>query len=131
MGKSTNTRTAGGVIMDKVNYTNTQINRFWSKVDKRTKTQCWNWLGAKTPGGYGNVRINAKYFKSHRVAWEITHFKIPGNMVICHACDNPSCCNPHHLMLGTQSSNVRDCLVKGRRRSRYKKGVNIPKCEPK
>lgn len=94
--------------------------RFWAKVDKRGKSDCWLWLGAKKPKGYGNVRRNKAYTTAHRVAWEITFGPIPIGMQIQHSCDNPSCCNPHHLMLGTVVSNFVDMVRKGRGNSSHK-----------
>jgi hypothetical protein len=35
-------------------------------------------------------------------------------MVVMHKCDNPPCCNPEHLCIGTQAQNLRDMRVKGR-----------------
>lgn len=93
-----------------------QVDAFWSKVAITARsTDCWPWTGAKKPKGYGNVRIDKKYLLSHRVAFEAANGPIPSGYIVCHVCDNPSCCNPSHLMLGTVSSNYCDMLIKGRR----------------
>jgi len=92
-----------------------QVDAFWSKVDVAENIKdCWNWLGAKKTKGYGNVRINKSYLLAHRVAFQLINGSIPSGYVICHICDNPSCCNPHHLMLGTIKSNAADMLIKNR-----------------
>lgn len=31
-----------------------------------------------------------------------------------HACDNPLCCNPDHLLTGTQQDNINDKVARGR-----------------
>ena len=96
-------------------YSKSHVLSFWDKVNIKSKTtECWEWLGAKKPPGYGNVHLNNKFRLAHRVSWEIVNFEIPEGMVVCHICDNPSCCNPNHLMLGTSKSNAVDMVKKGR-----------------
>ena len=104
-----------------------QIESFWSKVEiGKTPKLCWLWRGAKKPSGYGNVRINGKYLLAHRVAFTLANGGIPSGYIVCHICDTPSCCNPNHLMLGTNKSNAADMLIKNRQKSIIKsaRGVN-------
>lgn len=71
---------------------------------------------SKDKDGYGRLRVS-KYFNdlAHRLVYRIFKGEIPTGLVVMHACDNPSCCNPRHLMVGTQQDNVVDAIKKGRR----------------
>jgi hypothetical protein len=67
--------------------------------------------------GYGLISVGAKgegQVYVHRVAWELANGPIPPNTNVLHSCDNPPCCNPEHLYLGTKSDNTRDMMLKGR-----------------
>ena len=94
--------------------------RFWTKVDRSGGPDaCWPWMGHRTRQGYGQVKILGKSTPAHRVAWELTNGPIPlgdhfGTTCACHRCDNPPCCNPAHLFLGTMADNVADRDAKGR-----------------
>lgn len=94
--------------------------RFWEKVDRSSKDGCWPWLAARFDArGYGafkkrDDRGRWKMERAHRVAWMLVHGAIPAGMVVCHRCDNPPCCNPEHLFLGTALDNNRDAAAKGR-----------------
>ena len=88
-------------------------DKFWSRVLK-TET-CWIWQAGKTTAGYGEIRFKGNPCYAHRVSWELSHGPIPEGFEILHKCDTPSCVNPEHLFVGTQSQNIRDCIRKGRR----------------
>lgn len=91
--------------------------RFWPKVDTSGgPSACWNWTASKKSGGYGKFSKGGDngWMLAHRAAWEMTNGPIAVGAVVCHSCDNPSCCNPAHLFLGTQAENLSDMRRKGR-----------------
>jgi hypothetical protein len=91
-----------------------RAERFWSRVDKRGFDDCWHWTGRLSEHGYGSFDDPKKPKKAHRIAWELTYGPIPDSLCVLHSCDNPACCNPSHLWLGTQLENIADMWTKGR-----------------
>jgi hypothetical protein len=97
------------------------MDRLWKNTDR--STGCWIWLGLKSQKGYGSISYQGKGVRTHRLAWQLTNGQIPPGMMVCHSCDNPSCINPDHLFLGTNSDNQKDRVSKGRKnRGEFKKG---------
>jgi hypothetical protein len=93
--------------------------RFWSRVDKAGgSTACWPWTGArssKRPGrNHGMLSIGGRSVVASRVAWELARGAIPEGLCVLHRCDNPPCCNPGHLYLGTNADNVADRCARRR-----------------
>jgi hypothetical protein len=76
---------------------------------------CLEWQRCRNPKGYGRINVDGKILLAHRLAWQVFEGEIPKGMHVLHRCDNPACCNPAHLFLGTAKDNMRDRDEKGRR----------------
>lgn len=92
---------------------------FWSTLHPTLGTDaCWEWPKARNKWGYGTFRLplsdGGQETLAHRVAWTLTYGPIPAGQLVCHTCDNPACCRPSHLWLGTNKENLLDCITKGR-----------------
>jgi hypothetical protein len=93
------------------------VARFWAKVDVRRVGECWPWRAARNEHSYGVFRVAGRNVKAHRQAMEISaDITLTPDQVVLHSCDNPSCCNPAHLVLGSQEDNIADMVAKGRQR---------------
>jgi hypothetical protein len=108
---------------------------FWSKVHMGQPDECWEWQGATTSAGYGNLSWHGLHVQAHRVAYFLsyggialaTQFRQEGRArqyrrFVLHRCDNRRCCNPQHLFLGSMRANLLDAYEKGRKvqpRSRH------------
>lgn len=92
------------------------VERFWSQVDKRGADECWMWKAGRDKDGYGRFRAGHP-IKSHQFAYQVAIGPVPDGVWVCHSCDNPPCCNPTHLWLGTSDDNIADRCAKGRSRA--------------
>lgn len=96
-----------------------RLARFYAKVN-RSSEGCWPWMGTRMPRGYGlfnggrfDGRQRTRY--AHRLMWELANGRrIRTGEVVRHTCDNPPCCNPSHLIIGTQAENVNDAAEQGK-----------------
>lgn len=110
---------------------------FWARVQIGTSDECWEWQGAKTSSGYGNLSWHGLHAQAHRVAYFLrnggialsTNFRQEGvakryRRFVLHKCDNRLCCNPKHLFLGSMRANQLDAYQKGRKTQPKSQHVN-------
>lgn len=97
--------------------------KFWAEVDRSGGPDaCWPYSAA-APGKYGLTGAGLAMTGSaaaHVVAFTLARGlpKAPDSgVVLRHLCDNKPCCNPAHLLPGTQSENVGD-VVRAKREGR-------------
>ena len=74
---------------------------------------CLLWIGANVQG-YGYLTVNGKTILAHRLSYRMANGPFDEALDVLHRCDNPPCCEPNHLFLGTAHDNMQDCLNKGR-----------------
>src|ERR1035437_2335049 len=77
------------------------IEEFWDRVD--ASGDCWLWVGAKSPNGYGRWGDN---LYAHRVAWENLVGSIADGLHMDHLCRVRLCVNPDHLETVAQRINT-------------------------
>ena len=91
---------------------------------------CVEWTKALSSSrGYGRIARGGRgtgCAGAHRVAWELENGPVPEGLYVLHHCDNPPCCNPDHLFLGSLSDNTQDMLTKGRAKGHLQPGANHP-----
>lgn len=84
---------------------------------------CWIWTGVTDPFGYGKTQWGRdQRWAVHRLVWLLHGGDLPPKKLLLHSCDIPCCVNPDHLRLGTHKENSRDMVLRGRCKSRGKKG---------
>jgi hypothetical protein len=87
-----------------------------SKVFKDPQTGCWIWQGPYSQAGYGRITKKTKLYQLtrqrqiHRSMVFLTRGGIGPLDLVRHTCNNPPCCSPDHLEIGTHIQNMRDMI---------------------
>lgn len=104
------------------------VDGLWTRIDVQSLDKCWPWLGGLYKSGHGQAWWHGKSYCAHRLAlWTLGLLDSPsapldrkGPGFALHECDNPVCCNPTHIELGTYKKNVNDAYIRGLTRSGFK-----------
>lgn len=79
---------------------------------------CWNCIShQRHPDGYVYVYSDGDIIKLHKRVLEMKigrKLKVDCDELTRHVCDNPQCCNPDHLVIGTHQENYNDMVDRGR-----------------
>ena len=81
-----------------------------------SEEDCWIYKGKQKPNKTGHLEVwlNGKKRGVYVHSYEHYIGPVPKGICVLHKCDNPPCCNPKHLFLGTRADNARDREAKGR-----------------
>lgn len=94
-------------------------------IDKAQDTRtpdlgpCHLWTAARDIDGYGRFtwKRNGQPIKQkahvYVILQQIDEEKLSHDKVVRHLCRNRHCCNPFHLLLGTQEQNILDSVLDG------------------
>ncbi len=81
--------------------------RIAAKIRINAVTGCWDWTGARDRRGYGNVKVDGRVRKAHRVVYELHHGPVSPDLDCDHLCRVPWCVRPEHLETVPHRENVR------------------------
>jgi hypothetical protein len=86
------------------------IDRFMSRMaisdQEYNGTPCWEWLGRKDDGGYGDFDLDNKSIKAHIFSYEYLIGPRSNELELDHLCRNRSCVNSTHLEQVTHRENI-------------------------
>lgn len=78
---------------------------------------CWEYTNRQDKYRYGEIIVGGRTGKHklvHRLMYKHFNGVIPEGKLVLHRCDNPPCCNPAHLFLGSHQDNIDDKVKKNR-----------------
>lgn len=100
------------------------VARVMRMIDTRSPSECWPWTGSLRVGAYPAIHVGETEARRlglrpgkvlvSRYLVSLRQGPIAPGMVVMHGCDQPLCCSPSHLRVGTQKQNICDARDRGR-----------------
>ncbi len=104
------------------NYDDIFMKRLMEKVTIN-ENGCWLVNQSLDPDGYHITSYKGKSQRCHRIVYELTHGKIPDDLVCDHYhCDTRNCMNPDHMMITTSKENTQRGISYNRNKTHCIKG---------
>lgn len=87
---------------------------------------CWLWIASVSDKGLPYFQYEHRKYTAYRLVYWLMHpdFDLDNSrLLIRHKCmnalgehvDNPLCCNPAHMEVGTHQDNMNDMMLRGRK----------------
>jgi|SRR5690554_19651 len=93
------------------------IDRILKNIQKDSNG-CWIWQRSCNSAGYGQLTENKRYWLAHRYAYQCYYSDLLDEDIVRHSCHTPKCCNPEHLIKGSNLDNWHDSADTHRRTHR-------------
>lgn len=84
------------------------IDDIWKYIDVRGEDECWPWVGGLSQNGRPYFQVDGVKHAAYRLVYVLFNGVALGDDLCRHTCDNPVCCNPKHLLRGSNDDNVAD-----------------------
>lgn len=93
--------------MARVELTEKQVEKLWSRIDKSGSGGCWLWRGYMTGGRTPGYSVGERSVSVRRLLWEMEHGKeLDKGTFIAPRCCNDRCVNPAHMVISQMGRPV-------------------------
>lgn len=87
----------------------------FKQINMGDDDDCWEWIGAiNKKDGRPYFTVDRRKRPAYAIVLEMFSGEAQRDRYVLHQCDNPICCNPHHLKWGTHQENMDEMKARER-----------------